>query len=174
MNERPPSRGFRDTVPVSDQTDPVGRAKLLKLLQRQSEEAVRLAAVFGEVHGLHQTDVAALAVIAEATETGVPIGPGALSATLHLSPPATSALLDRLENAGHVIRRRDPDDRRRAILEIQPEASELASAFFGPLGAAFERAMDRYTPQDLKIIAAFLADMTDATIRTREQLDLGA
>ena len=62
-------------------------------MRRQSEEAIRFAAVFGEAHGLHETDVAALAAIAHATDAGAPLGPAALAAALNLSRPATTALL---------------------------------------------------------------------------------
>lgn len=155
---------------MPDQPDPDDRTALLHLLRRQSEEAIRFAAVFGEAHGLHQTDVSALAAIAHAASTGVPIGPGALAETLHLSRPATTALLDRLEHAGHVVRRPDPGDRRRSVLEMQPAATAVAAAFFGPLGAAFGRVVERYSPEQLEVVAAFLTDVTEATIRTREEL----
>ena len=160
----------RDTAGVPDHQNTADRTALLHLLRRQSEEAIRFAAVFGETHGLHQTDVSALAAIAHATSTGTPLGPGALAETLHLSRPATTALLDRLEQAGHVVRRPDPADRRRSVLEMQPGANALAAAFFGPLGEAFGRAIERYTPEQLEVVASFLQDVTDATIRTREAL----
>ncbi|MDO9409960.1 MarR family transcriptional regulator [Patulibacter sp.] len=155
---------------MPDPAEPIDRTALLYLLRRQSEEAIRFAAVFGETHGLHQTDVSALAAIAHGAASGTPLGPAALASTLHLSRPATTALLDRLERAGHVARRPDPDDRRRSVIEMQPAASALAGEFFGPLGAAFGRAIERYTPEQLEVVAAFLRDVTDATISTREAL----
>jgi DNA-binding MarR family transcriptional regulator len=170
MNELQEECAVRETRPVPDRHDPTDRPALLDLLRRQSEEAIRFAAVFGETHDLHQTDVSALAAIAHGAASGTPLGPAALARTLHLSRPATTALLDRLEQAGHILRRPDPDDRRRTVLEMQPAANALAGEFFGPLGAAFGRAMEGYTPEQLDVVAAFLRDVIDATVSTREAL----
>ncbi len=159
-----------DTSRVPARANDADHPALLQLLRQQSEEAIRFSAVFGERHGLHQTDVAALAAIAQAAAADAPLGPAALAGTLHLSRPATTALLDRLEHAGHIVRRPDPTDRRRTTVELQPAASELAAAFFGPLGAAYEQAMRRYSAKDLRIVAAFIQDIIDATVTTRSRL----
>jgi hypothetical protein len=53
---------------------------------------------------------------------------------------------------------------------MQPAANALAGEFFGPLGAAFGRAMEGYTPEQLDVVAAFLRDVIDATVSTREAL----
>jgi DNA-binding MarR family transcriptional regulator len=62
---------------------------------------------------MHPTDLAAMSHIAYAVE---PLGPGELSARLGITPAATTDLVDRLEAAGHVLRERNPDDRRRVRL----------------------------------------------------------
>lgn len=153
-----------DRPPITD------RRALLHLLRTQSEEAIRFSAVFGATHNLHQTDVAALAAIADASLRGAPLGPAALAETLHLSRPATTALVDRLAAVGHVVRRPDPVDRRRTVLEMQPEAYELAAAFFGRLGTAYEQVMDRFSDDDLAVVADFLTAVTEATVSTRAAL----
>jgi len=155
---------------VPDRPETTDHRALLQLLRRQSEEAVRFAAVFGRLHGLHQTDVAALAAISDASAAGSPMGPARLAETLRLSRPATTALVDRLVGAGHLVRRADPEDRRRTVLEMQPAALELASAFFGPLGAAFRRVLGDFSAAELDVVAAFLRAVTDATVQTREGL----
>lgn len=146
---------------------------MLGLLRRQSEEAVRFSAVFGTTHNLHQTDVSALAAIAQASADGAPIGPAKLAETLHLSRPATTALVDRLEAVGHVVRHPDPGDRRRTTLEMQPAALELAGAFFGRLGMAYAEVMDRFSPEDLEVVASFMEAIVEATVHTREALSGG-
>jgi len=62
---------------------------------------------------MHPTDLAAMSHIAYAVEH---LGPGELSARLGITPAATTDLVDRLEAAGHVLRERNPDDRRRVRL----------------------------------------------------------
>lgn len=155
---------------MSRASDPTPRAALRALLRRQSEEAVRFSAVFAEAHRLHQTDVAALAAIAEASRSNDPLGPARLAEALHLSRPATTALLDRLEAAGHVRRRPDPSDRRRTIVELEPRAQELASAFFGALGESYTAVMARFDDQELEVVASFLAAIIEATVTTRVAL----
>lgn len=159
----------RDTRPVLDDQYPVDRSVLRQLLRRHAEELTRIATAFGDAHGLHQTDVAALAAIAQAPE---PIGPAALADTLRLSRPATTAVLDRLETVGHVLRRPDPADRRRSIVELQPEAHELAAAFFGPLGDAYERAMDAYGEDDLRVVERFLRDVIEVSVTARRGIEV--
>ncbi len=147
------------------------REQVRALLRRQSEEASRLAVAFGGAHGMHQTDVAALAAIAESR---APLGPATLARALRLSRPATTALIDRLEQGGHVLRRPDPDDRRRTILELQPAAHALAAAFFGPLGDAYQAAMGRYDLAELQVVARFLQDVIDVTVAARERIEIPA
>lgn len=155
---------------MSRPADPTPRAALRHLLRRQSEEAIRFSAVFGDTHRLHQTDVAALAAIAEASRAGSPLGPARLATALHLSRPATTALLDRLEAAAHIQRRPDPSDRRRTIIELEPRAQELASEFFGALGDSYTAVMARFDDAELEVVATFLSAIIDATVATREAL----
>lgn len=153
---------------VTEQASTSDPAAVRELLRRQSEEASRLAVAFGGLHGLHQTDVAALATIAQSE---APVGPAALAGALRLSRPATTALVDRLERAGHVRRRPDPEDRRRSILELEPSAHDLAAAFFGPLGDAYQRAMAGYTEDELRTVARFLQDVIDLSVAARERVE---
>lgn len=152
---------------MPESAEPVDRGALRQLLRRQSEELTRIATAFGDANGLHPTDVAALAAIAQAP---TPMGPAALADALRLSRPATTALLDRLEAVGHVARRADPEDRRRAIVELQPTAHELAAAFFGPLGDAYERAMGDYTDDELRVVHRFLEDVIAVSVAARERV----
>ncbi len=161
--ERAQAAADRETSPAGR----VDRAALRQLLRRHAEELTQVAAAFGDAHGLHQTDVAALAAIARSPSA---IGPAALAEALRLSRPATTALLDRLEAVGHVVRRPDPRDRRRVTVELQPEAQALAAAFFGPLGDAYERVMDAYDDDELRVVERFLRDAIDVGVAARERL----
>lgn len=150
--------------------DPALRAALRQLLRRQSEEAIRFSAIFGDTHRLHQTDVAALTAIAEASRAGSPLGPARLAETLRLSRPATTALLDRLEAGGHIQRHPDPSDRRRTLVELQPRAQQLASEFFGALGDAYSAVMADFEDDELETVASFLEAIIRATIDTGVEL----
>lgn len=84
---------------------------LTRLLQALTVESDRYAERFGARHGLHRTDVNALALILAAARRGEPMSPSTLARDLELSPSATTALIDRLEAVGHVKRERPGGDR---------------------------------------------------------------
>jgi DNA-binding MarR family transcriptional regulator len=142
------------------------RESVAGLLRSFAEESARLTAIFGDAHGLYTRDLAALSAIAQGAQTGRPLGPARLAEVLHLSPSATTTLIDRLEGVGHLVRQPDPSDRRRTVLDMQPQALEVASAFFEPMSVALGEVMDRYTPEQLTVIASFLTEAVQATAET--------
>ena len=75
-------------------------------------------------------------------------------------------MIDRLERAGHLVRRPDPGDRRRIVLDMPATALADASAFFEPLSVALEEVMDRYGDEQLSLIADFLQAAVQATTDT--------
>lgn len=72
--------------------------------------------------GLTYPQYLALLVLWEADE---PLTVGALGQRLRLDSGTLTPLLKRLEAAGHVVRRRDPDDERRVLLDLTLEGREL-------------------------------------------------
>lgn len=60
---------------------------------------------------------------------GQPLTPARLAARIALTPGATSTLLNRLEDAGHVVRTREHTDRRIVILHSTRTVHETADAF---------------------------------------------
>ncbi|WP_326836884.1 MarR family transcriptional regulator [Amycolatopsis rhabdoformis] len=145
--------------PAAPAGDPHGLAGLLR---RHAVETERYVATFGAGHGLHRTDLNALAVIMDADRTHEPMTPGRLSTALHLSPPATSALIDRLEQAGHLRRTRSATDRRQVDLRITDSALAVGAALFGPLAEHVRAAIERYTEPQQALIARFLEDVSAA------------
>ncbi|GHE95036.1 MarR family transcriptional regulator [Streptomyces griseoluteus] len=139
--ERPPS-------------DLQGYAVLLRTL---NSEINRIAHAFAQAHGLHATDVHALAAIMDASALdGEPMTPSRLRERLNLTSGAVSACLDRLERAGHVTRARDSADRRVVHLHYNPAARTLARQYFTPLARGTEAARRRFTPEQLETVAEFL------------------
>jgi DNA-binding MarR family transcriptional regulator len=113
---------------------------------------------------LHRTDMRALAALMDAPGTGDDgLSPGRLGTRLGLSSPATTALVDRLERAGHVTRERDPRDRRVVIVRITEQALREGSALYTPLQASLLRALQQLDPADLAITTRTLRVIETAT-----------
>jgi DNA-binding MarR family transcriptional regulator len=56
-----------------------------------------------------------------------PMGPVELSRRLHMTSASATVLVDRLEEAGHVSREADPQDRRRRV--VRPTEQGIASVY---------------------------------------------
>ena len=132
------------------------RERLIDALRRFNIESDRFVEVFATTHGLHRTDMNAVAYVSAADEAGAPLSPGQLGAELGLSSPATTALIDRLERVGHVGREPDPSDRRKVALRTRTDGMRLAVEFFVPLGRALHEAMDDFEDEELAVVLQFL------------------
>ncbi|GGS98867.1 MarR family winged helix-turn-helix transcriptional regulator [Nonomuraea spiralis] len=142
---------------------------LMVLIRRLNVESDRFVEGFAVAHRSHRTDMNALVVILDAHLAGHPLSPGELGTALNLSAPATTALLDRLEQAGHVGRRRDAGDRRKVEVVINEQAVELAGTFFAPLVRHLTAAIDAFTPEEREIVGRFLAGAIEATVAARKE-----
>jgi DNA-binding MarR family transcriptional regulator len=80
---------------------------------------------------------------------------GEIARQTGLTSGAATALLDRLERAGYLRRLRDPDDRRRILVELTDKARAATSEVYGPLAEATTE-FERYSDADLRLIADFL------------------
>ncbi|WP_123670668.1 MarR family winged helix-turn-helix transcriptional regulator [Actinocorallia herbida] len=109
--------------------------------------------------GLHSTDAEALLQILGAEERGQPLSPARLSERVSLSSGATTALLNRLEQAGHVVRTREHTDRRIVTLHSSERVQRLADDFFGPMSGRVDTVMSAYPPDLLDRFETFLADL---------------
>lgn len=143
--------------------------ELVDLLRAFNLEADRFVEVFTRAHGLHRTDLNAVAYIWRAAEEDEPLTPGELARKLRLSPAATTALLDRLAKAGHVERRHDTTDRRRVHLLMQPSARALALAFFTPLGRHMKKVFEEFDEQELATAARVIQGVLRATAKAADE-----
>ncbi|MFG2652904.1 MarR family winged helix-turn-helix transcriptional regulator [Streptomyces sp. NPDC048436] len=111
--------------------------------------------------GLHSTDAAALVEILYAEDKGTPLSPARLSERVSLSSGATTALLNRLEAAGHIVRTREHTDRRIVTLRSSPHVKPRAEEFFGPYATRMTAEMSQYTPEQLQHFENFIAHLRD-------------
>lgn len=112
------------------------RAAALELVHRLRDVALKLELAIGEfarTTGLHGTDVRALVRLLDAERAGMEATPGWLAQQLGMTSQATTAVIHRLEAAGHAERLRSRSDGRSARLQVSDSAVALGWQFFGPL-----------------------------------------
>ena len=142
---------------------------LVRLLQDFTLEANRYVDTAGGRNDMHRTDLNALAVIMRHTAKGTVVTPGTLRRELNLSSPATTALIDRLDQSGHVIRERLGSDRRQVQLRMTPKAFQDGGAMFMPLSRHMGTAMAEFSPEELETVTRFMTAMVEATIAARQE-----
>ena len=138
------------------------------------------AGVHGEVTrafaaslGLHASDANALVEIILAEDAGRPVSPATLAAKTGASRSAVSAVINRLEAAGHVSRRRDSPDRRVITLGCAPPVQLAAQRFFVPISAEVAREIERHGVECVTSAALVVEALGAAMLRGVERLDRG-
>jgi DNA-binding MarR family transcriptional regulator len=87
---------------------------------------------------------------------GEAMGPVELSRRLHMSSASATVLVDRLADAGHVVREADPNDGRRRV--VRPTAQGAAAVFdqIGPLVTDLVAAEDVLAPAEREVVMRYL------------------
>jgi len=75
---------------------------------------------------------------------------------------SATALVDRLEAAGHVERRRHPSDRRRLVVVPTDQAEEAGEEAFAPLTVGLDEAAADLSPEERVAVARYLDRVTEA------------
>lgn len=117
------------------------------------------------LHTMHRTDLTALSLIMDQKASS----PKELSDVLALSPPATSAMLTRLEQAGHIERSQLPGNRRSVHIEVTDAARTVGASMFGLLGQHMRLVLDAQDPDDLRAFTALMERIVVATDTARAE-----
>jgi DNA-binding MarR family transcriptional regulator len=152
--------------------DPVS-AGIVDALRAFTTAMDRYIDVHSGAVGMHRTDLIALAHVMDAGRHGDHLTPSQLASALNLSAPATSALLGRLEAAGHVQRTHASSDRRRVSIEMTDDAMAVGRQVFGPLAVEMAAAIGTYGPQERELVLRFLQDVLAATARATDGRSVG-
>ena len=97
--------------------------------------------------------------------TGGPSSPTALAAFLSMTTASMTELVDRLERAGHVARRRHPTDRRKIVVELTPRARGTLERMFAHTGEATARAAAPLSSAERRAVLGFLRDVAAEYVR---------
>ena len=90
-----------------------------------------------------------------------PLTPGRLAELTGLTTGTVTGVIDRLERAGFVRRERDPVDRRKVLVTPVPEGMAVLGEHYREQGERLDATLFRRTPEELRVIADFLHELTD-------------
>jgi DNA-binding MarR family transcriptional regulator len=86
-----------------------------------------------------------------------------------LTTGSTTAMLDRLEEAGFITRKPNPNDRRGILIEINKKWAETAGPLVADIQKSHHKLITSYSPTELEVIVDFLNRFTE---NVREQTKL--
>ncbi len=133
---------------------------------RMGAQSVITGRTVADRFGLHTTDLECLDLIVMRRETTA----SELAQATGLTAGAMTAVVDRLEKTGYVVRIADPRDRRRHLIRVQTEAIEPIKAMYEPLQSAMFKLCSSFAERDLEIIREFLSRSTDLAVSCVEQI----
>lgn len=142
---------------------------MITLLRAFSTADSALGRQFAKQQRMHPTDAAAIVVILDAERDGATMTPARLAERIGLSANATSAALNRLEEAGHVVRTRDHRDRRLVSLHTTKQVHADAEAFFSPIASALETALTAYPVEQLESLTHLLSELIGVITTPRHE-----
>ena len=110
---------------------------------------------------LGENDMKALRFLVLCKNQGIVATPGSVSDHLGISTAATTKLLDRLEEAGHIQRAPHPNDRRALTITITQTTHEQVRDTVGKTHARRWEAAARLTPEERELVIRFLHELAD-------------
>jgi DNA-binding MarR family transcriptional regulator len=126
-------------------------------VRRMGAQSVLASDIIASSFGIHKTDLESLDLI---YLRGGACSAGELAKATGLTTGSTTALIDRLVNAGYVVREADPNDRRRQIVRLQKESIQPIMAVYAPMQAEMFKLWSSYSNKDLELIEEFITRST--------------
>ncbi len=127
-------------------------AEFARLGRESSTLTVLRHARIAEQMGLSGTDHKALDLVGQAEG---PLMAGRIAELTGLSTGAVTGVIDRLEKVGLVRRVRDPEDRRKVLVEVVPKAIERYAPLFESAVDRVREALAQFSPEERKAIARY-------------------
>lgn len=116
--------------------------------------------------GLNATDMECLRFL---FQKGVST-PSELARQTGLTSGATTAMLDRLEKAGLIVRQPNPKDRRGTLITPEKNSGEKMASWFASARQAQEELISIYAESDLKIIVDVFERFAKLWEKEREKI----
>ena len=141
--------------------------ELIYEVRRSQAATDRYDQAVADAIGLNRTDMRCLDVI----QREGPVPAGRLADETGLTTGAITTVLDRLERAGFARRVRDPDDRRRVLVELATDAFHGAVDFYSAHIALAERSYKRYTEEQIGLLLEFVREGRELNEREAASLE---
>jgi len=145
-------------------TDP---QSIRRSLTRKALATTRHRAAAGRILGLSENEVLALQYLGLAGR----LTPSALGRALGLTSGGATALVQRLERAGHLTRESHPRDGRSTLLRLTPGSEALATEAFAPLVAELDRLAAALPDSERSVVGEFLGHVAEAAERHAEDAE---
>jgi DNA-binding MarR family transcriptional regulator len=139
-------------------------------VRRMGAQSVMMSQAVAARFGLHTTDLECLDLIFMRGE----VAAGELARATGLTSGAVTALIDRLERSGYIVRAGDPGDRRRVLVRIHREAVAPIESVYAPLQRRMRRLWSSFSERQLEIVLDFLRRGTDLAVACTEDISKGA
>lgn len=149
-----------------EQLEQVGGA-----LRRICEQIALTREMIASHFDLQRTDRAGLDFI---FSRGGTCTAGELSKATGLTTGSTTALIDRLEEAGYAVREPDQNDRRKQIVRIRQKVFAHCEALYEPIRAEIFSLWSSYSVEELECVAEFLSRSAQLYAECLERLKTGA
>jgi len=136
-------------------------ASLDETIRKLGAQAVLISDLVATRVGLNSTDLECLDLLHLAGPTTA----GQVSAHSGLTTGATTAMIDRLERAGFVSRRRDAVDRRVVVVEVKDHCMPHIAPLYERLKSDLDALHARYNSRELATVLRYLTEALEAGAR---------
>jgi DNA-binding MarR family transcriptional regulator len=126
---------------------------LEEMVRKVGAQSVLISDLVATRVGLNSTDLECLDLLYLSGATTA----GALARHTGLTTGATTAVIDRLERAGFVRRRRHADDRRCVLVEVAPSSASRIGPLYARLGTEMTELNTQYSDDQLTTIVDYLS-----------------
>ncbi|HEY9012026.1 MAG TPA: MarR family transcriptional regulator [Devosia sp.] len=130
------------------------------LVVRWQDSTQMLDEAVGELYGLSASERHCLSFLWPGPQSAT-----AIARAIRLTPAAVTALIDRLEKRGYVVRQPDPDDRRKVLVAASTRTAELTREVYEPLGRRGAELLSQFSDDELR---AFIR-MLEASVEMQQQ-----
>jgi DNA-binding MarR family transcriptional regulator len=150
---------------VPENRDPTSTA-IRSALNRKELAAARQRAALARLLGLSESDVLAIQHLALAGR----LTASQLGARLRMTSGGSTALVQRLEREGCVIREPHPRDRRSTLLRLTPHVQQRAGEALAPLVRDIDELTAQLPPDQRAALAEVLERIAEAGERHADEL----